>query len=139
VRAYFDTSALLKLVLLEPGSETALDAWRAAQQVGAVSVLYVEASAGLAAARRALRLSALAHSESAGDLDRLWSSMHVVVADHPLCERAAGLAEAESLRGYEAVHLAAALEYGADLLVCGDGDLLDAALSRGLGTVDART
>jgi len=139
LRAYFDTSAVLKLVLLEPGSETALHAWRAAQQVGAVSVLYVEAAAGLAAARRARRLSARAHGESTRELEQLWASMHVVLPDCPLCERAAGLAEAERLRGYDAVHLAAALEYGADVLVCGDGDLLDAAVSRGLGVVDART
>ena len=139
MRAYFDTSALLKLVLLEPGSETVLHAWRAAQQVGSASVLYVEATAGLAAARRARRLSARAHSESTRDLDDLWASMHVVIPDCPLCERAAGLAEAESLRGYDAVHLAAALEYRADVLVCGDGDLLDAAVSRGLGVVDARS
>jgi predicted nucleic acid-binding protein len=139
VRAYFDTSALLKLVLQEPGSETAVSAWRAAQTVGAASILYVEACAGLAAARRARRLTPHAHVQSRQDLQALWATVQVLVPDYPLCDRAAGLAEAENLGGYDAVHLAAALEYHADLLICGDGDLLQAALRRGLGVVDARS
>lgn len=139
MRAYFDTSALLKLVLQEPGSETAARAWQAARAVGAVSILYVEACAGLAAASRARRLAPHAHAQSRQDLQALWATVQVLVPDYPLCDRAAGIAEAESLRGYDAVHLAAALEYHADVLVCGDGDLLQAGLRRGLGVVDARS
>ncbi len=139
MRAYFDTSALLKLLLAEPGSTTAHEAWRAALSVAAVSILYAEARAALASARRAGRLSVRAHAESTRDLRRLWAGLHVVVPDGPLCDRAGDLAERERLRGYDAVHLAAALESGADLLVCGDGDLLEAALDTGLGIVDARS
>jgi uncharacterized protein len=139
VRAYFDTSALLKLLVPEPGSSTALHAWRAALSVAAASVLYTEASAGLAAARRAGRLSQRAHAGSKSDLRRLWAGLGVVVPDEPLCQLAGELAERERLRGYDAVHLAAAMEYRADLLVCGDGDLIEAALNCGLGVVDARS
>ena len=138
MKAYFDTSALLKLLLQEPGSSTAIQAWRAAKSVAAASVLYVEACAGLAAARRARRLSAVGHTESRRDLQLLWANLDVVIPDQPLCHRAGDLAAREKLRGYDAVHLAAALEYRADVVVCGDGDLLDAALNRGMGVIDAR-
>lgn len=138
MRAYFDTSALLKLLIPEAGSTTALSVWRTAPSVAAVSVLLTEASAGLAAARRAGRLTSAAYTESRRDLWRLWAILDVVVADMPLCERAADLAERRRLRGYDAVHLAAALGYGADVLVCGDGGLIDAALDTGIGVVDAR-
>jgi predicted nucleic acid-binding protein len=138
VRAYFDTSAFLKLLVSEVGSATALHAWQAALYVATASVLYAEARAGLAAAHRAGRLTPRAHASSKRDLWRYWADLDVMVADEPLCERAGDLAERERLRGYDAVHLVAALEYGADLLVCGDGDLLEAALNSGLGVVDAR-
>jgi len=138
VRAYFDTSAFLKLLVQEPGSTTALGVWHTALHVAAASVLFAEASAGLAAARRAGRLTAGAHSSSRRDLWRCWADLEVVLPDGPLCERAGLLAERERLRGYDAVHLAAALEYEADMLVCGDGDLIDAALNSGIGVIDAR-
>jgi uncharacterized protein len=138
VRAYFDTSALLKLLIPEDGSTTALAVWRTAPSVAAASVLFTEARAGLAAAHRAGRLSAGAYAESKHDLWRLWTIVDVIIPDETLCERAGDLAEQQQLRGYDAVHLAAALEYEADVLVCGDGDLLDAALDTGIGVVDAR-
>jgi uncharacterized protein len=138
VKVYFDASAFLKLLVPEPGSATALRAWQAALHVAGASVLYAEACAGLAAAHRSGRLSPRDHSGSKLDLWRLWTNLDVLVADGPLCERAGELAERERLRGCDAVHLAAALEYGADYLACGDGALLDAALDCGLGVVDAR-
>jgi uncharacterized protein len=138
VKAYFDTSALLKLLVPEAGSTTALSVWRTAPSIAAASVLFAEACAGLAAASRAGRLAPEAYAESKQDLWRLWSVLDVVIPDESLCERAGELAERQRLRGWDAVHLAAALDYGADVLVCGDGDLIDAALDTGIGVVDAR-
>jgi len=138
VKAYFDTSALLKLLIPEAGSGTVLSVWRTAPAVAAVSVIFAEASAGLAAARRAGRLTSAAHAESKRDLWRLWRILDVVIPVEPLCERAGALAERQQLRGYDAVHLAAALDYGADALVSADNDLIDAALDSGIGVVDAR-
>ena len=139
MRAYFDTSAFLKLLVPESGSTTALSVWRTAISVAGASVLYAEASAGLAAARRAGRLTSGAHSASKRDLNRLWAILTVIIPDEPICEVAGDLAEQEQLRGYDAVHLAAALEYQADVLVCGDGDLVDAALNSGMSVIDARS
>ena len=54
--AYFDTAAFLKLVIEEPGSQTAARAWSAADAVISSRLLYPEARAGLAAALRGRRI-----------------------------------------------------------------------------------
>ncbi len=46
------------------------------------------------------------------------------------------LAEAERLRGYDAVHLAAAIEIGADVVASSDHDLLRAADRARIHTAD---
>ena len=55
--AYFDTSALLPLLIDEPGSERAGRLWDEADHVVSVRLIYVEARAALAQARRLERLA----------------------------------------------------------------------------------
>ena len=54
--AFFDTSALLKLIIAEPGEEAALGVWGDADEVVASVLLYPEARAALARARRGRRV-----------------------------------------------------------------------------------
>jgi predicted nucleic acid-binding protein len=137
VRSYFDTSALLKLILQEPGSATAERAARAATRLHAVTVLLAEAGAALAAAHRSGRLTTASYVIAKRSLAVLWAPIFPVVPDVPLVRRAVVLAEREALRGYDAVHLAAALEAQADAFVCADADLVKAAGRCGLTVVDA--
>jgi predicted nucleic acid-binding protein len=139
VRTYFDTSALLKLVLQEPGSSTAERAARAATRIHAVTVLLAEAGAALAAAHRGRRLTPANYVIARQSLAVVWASILPVVPDLVLVRRAAALAEQEALRGYDAVHLAAALEVQADAFVCADTQLVQAAHNRGLRVIDARS
>jgi uncharacterized protein len=138
VRAYFDTSALLKLILQEPGSGTAERAARAATRLHAVTVLLAEAGAALAAAYRSRRLTRASYGVAKQSLALLWAPILPVVPDLVLVRRAAALAEREALRGYDAVHLAAALEVQADVFVCADAQLVLAARSSGLQVIDTR-
>lgn len=136
---YFDTSAFLKLVIEEPGTVTAVRAWTDADRVAACRLLYPEARAGLAQARRMGRLPARSVSASRRALEALWTDMEVVEIT-PLVAQAAGdAAERLGLRGYDAVHLASALHTSADALVCADADLLQAANACGLPIIDARS
>lgn len=64
--------------------------------------------------------------------------MDIIEVTASLGKTAGDLSELHALRGYDAMHLAAALLVGADALVSADSDLLTAARAVGLPTVDAR-
>jgi predicted nucleic acid-binding protein len=114
--AYFDTSALLPLIVEEAGSNEAKRLWRDSEYVISARVVYAEGYAALAAAARLVEVS-----------DRL-------------VRRAGALADEYSLRGYDSVHLAAAeFSQGDDSLVfvAGDNGLCTAAERIGLEVVRA--
>ncbi|MGH7911064.1 MAG: type II toxin-antitoxin system VapC family toxin [Candidatus Dormibacteraceae bacterium] len=131
--AYFDTSAIVKLLVREEGSRIAREAWQAAVVLVAVTLLRVETRAALAAAHRHGRLTAVQLSDAKSELShRLWPQLTVVHVDDDLVKHAGDLAEQESLRADNAVHLAAAIAAGSDLVVTGDQQLLRAAANQGL-------
>ena len=128
---YVDTSTLLKLIIEEPGSEAAAVVWDQSEALASARILYAEARAALAAARRGKRLTPAQHRQAVEILDDLWSQISIVEIDRDLIERAAELAERHGLRGYDAVHLAAALLVGADIFTSADHLLCQAARAEG--------
>ena len=129
---YVDTSTLLKLVIDEDGSDRASMIWTSADTLASVALVVVEARAALAAAKRGRRLTAEQHAHARDELDGLLADLHIVEATEELIANAAALAEDDPLRGYDAVHLAAALLVGATILSSADADLCAAADRRGL-------
>ena len=129
---YIDTSVLLKLLLTEPGSETATEIWQSADVLAAARIEYAEARAALAAAVRGGRITTNQLAEVKVELEALWAQFVVVEITEELVELAGDLAEAEGLRGYDAIHLAAAVTVSADIVATADVDLLDAAARRGM-------
>ncbi len=132
---YFDTSALVKVLVREEGTAAAREIWTAAQAVVATPLVEVEARAALAAAQRGCRLSPSSHRTVKQALSELLAEVTLVPVTSELTSRAADLAESEALRGYHAVHLAAALTV-ADVLASADRPLGRAALARGLQVAD---
>jgi hypothetical protein len=134
VIAYFDTSAVVPLLVAEPGSVRAALLWDSADRVVSVRLAYPEGRAALAQAQRLGRLTARQLRVAVMDLDTRFEQLNVVEIDEQLAHRAGELAEAHRLRGYDAVHLAAADRVrDADLVVvAGDGALLDAASAEGI-------
>jgi uncharacterized protein len=127
VIAYLDSSALVKLVLEEAGSDDVALLWDGADAVLTSRVAYPEARAALAAARRAGRMSQGQHTRAVALWDGYWRSARVIELDDALALEAGSLAEEHALSGFDAVHLASAL------LVRGDGAILatyDARLHR---------
>ncbi len=139
--AYLDTSALVPILIDEPSSQACRRLWDDADDVVAVRLGYVEASAALAAARRLGRLAPRQQRSALRGLDGLWAQMNIVEVDQPLVARAAQLTDSLSLRGYDAVHAAAAESVAGDALVGGAGDkrLLGAWRDLGLNTYDINT
>lgn len=129
---YVDTSTLLKLFVEEPGSDRAETIWVSAEVIASVALIAAEARAALAAARRDGRLTAKQHAGAVAELDLLLAGLHLVQVTEELIAQAAQLAEDESLRGCDAVHLGAALTVGATILSSADTQLCAAAGRRGL-------
>lgn len=129
---YVDTSTLLKLIVDEPGSDRAELIWQMADTLAAATVITVEARAALAAANRNARLTAAAHRRAKVTLAALIDGLYLVAVTAELIEQAADLAETESLRGYDGLHLAAAMSVDATVLTSADATLCDAAARRGL-------
>jgi predicted nucleic acid-binding protein len=129
---YVDTSSLLKLVIEEPGSEQAGRLWDTADVLASVALVVVEARAALAAAERGARLTATQHVEAKFELNVLLDELTMVAITDDLIAQAAELADSEALRGYDAVHLAAAVTIGADVITSADTSLCAAGERRGL-------
>lgn len=115
---YFDSSALVKLVLDEVGSDVAATLWNACDVALSSRLAYPEVCAALAAAGRNHDLTESEVSSARSDLELFWASVRPVEFSAEI-ERAAGsLAASHQLRGADAVHLASALAIGtADLTV----------------------
>lgn len=99
----------------------------------------MEAAAALAQGRRLHRLTARQHTAARALLDELWAQVDVVEVVDTLVGQAAELAHRLALRGYDAVHCAAAHQLADPELVAVTGDrrLLDGWRQLGLATVDA--
>jgi len=115
---YFDSSALVKLVLDESGSETAAMLWNACDAALSSRLAYPEVCAALAAAGRNHDLTEAEASAAAADWETFWASIRPIELSSNV-ERSAGeLAVLHRLRGADAVHLASALALGsADVIV----------------------
>ena len=136
---YFETSAFVKLLVAEPGSETALQAWLGGLHMSASALLFVETRASLAAARRGKRMTYEEFSEARDTMRALRAEIHEVGVDAAILAGAEDLTEQATLRGYDAVHLASALFAGTDVLITADAALIDAGQRCGLTVVDARS
>jgi predicted nucleic acid-binding protein len=134
VIAYFDTSAIVPLLIAERGSQVAGRLWNSADRVASVRLLYPEVRAALAQAQRLDRVSARDLRRAVSELDARLEQIDLVEIDDTLARLAGEKAEAHGLRGYDAVHLAAALRvHDRDVvLIAGDRALLVAAAQEGL-------
>jgi predicted nucleic acid-binding protein len=126
---------LIKLIVVEDGSESAAELWRCPYPAASSTLAYPEGRAALAAARRLDRLGAADHREAVAAFEELYAELITVGVDQELAVRAGGCAEDLGLRGYDGVHLATALELGDEevVLVTWDRDLARAAGRAGLG------
>ena len=139
--AYFDTSAVVPLLVEEPGSDVALRVFLQADSVATVRMTFAEISAALARASRLGRLTADAHDRAMAALESVWAQMDVLDVDDDLVRAAGALARDHALRGYDAVHCAAALRVtsGTTVALAGDRDLLAAWQREGLQVLDTQS
>jgi hypothetical protein len=132
VITYVDTSTLLTRLLAEDGSPKADIIWNAGDVLTSAVTVIVEARAALAAAQRGGRITADEHNEVKAELVDLLEEITFIETTDGLITEAGDLAEAEALRGHDAIHLAAALAIAANVVTSADSVLCEAAERRGL-------
>lgn len=132
--AYFDTSAVIPLIIDEPTSSTCERLWNEAARIVSVRLMYAEARAALAMAQRMGRLTSLELATAVELLDGFINEIDSVEVTELLVRGAGAMAEQHALRGYDAVHLAAAQAVADQdtVFVSGDRQLTAAAARLGL-------
>ena len=138
---YFETSAIVKLLVAEDGSERADELWDSADLIATSDLSYAEARAALAAARRSGRLTGQGLADARRTLHDRFRDLHRVEVTHDVVLSAGDLAEEHALRGYDAVHLASALalETPGLILVTWDDDLARAGRRVGFALAGTRS
>jgi predicted nucleic acid-binding protein len=135
---FLDTSALVPLLIAEPGSVACQRFWNDADILVAVGITYVEAATALAEAERLGRLTSQDLESSLSALERLWRELDIVEVDETLIRRSAEVARQLGLRAFDAVQCAAAEQLADDSLVAATGDrrLITAWSQLGVSTYD---
>lgn len=131
---YFDSSAFIKLVIEEDGSELAAALWDGCDAAVASRLAYPEVRAALAAAGRDHRLDHDDQRRTEASWDQFWAATRAVELTEPITTHAGELAGQHALRGADAVHLASALAIGAShtLFAAWDKRLRSGAEAAGL-------
>lgn len=136
---YFDSSALVKLVLNEEDREIAVATWDECNIASSSLLAYPETCAAIAAAGRARRFAAGGEEAAQAEWEYYWSATQPIELTNEVALDAGRLAKLHALRGADAVHLASALRMAeaAPLFAVFDARLAAAALDEGFAVVPA--
>jgi predicted nucleic acid-binding protein len=110
VTVYLDTSSVIKLYVLEDGSEVVRKLVASASIVSTSVVTYAETRAALARLRREGALTAAKLTSAKRQLDAQWPSFVSILATNGLCLAAGDFAERYAFRGFDSIHLASFAE-----------------------------
>lgn len=108
---YLDSSALVKLYVRERGSDAVADLVRSSEILGTALVSRTEVVAALAKAIRVGRLDEDAARRARQHFEGQWDHLVRLSVSEAVTTRAGELAWRHGLRGYDALHLAAALTW----------------------------
>jgi predicted nucleic acid-binding protein len=136
---YFDSSAFVKLLIQEEGSDLAVEVWDACDAALSSRLAYPEVCAALTAARRSLIVDKGKLSEIEASWEEFWGAVRPVELSFEV-ERSAGtITRRTLLRGADSIHLASALAVGKShvIIAVWDRKLHDAALEEGFRVVPA--
>lgn len=134
---YFDSSAFVKLLVDEDGSDLAAALWDECDAAVSSRLAYPEVRAALAAAGRDHRLTSDDQRSAEAVWEGFWAATRAVELTATITKRAGELAGTHALRGADAVHLASllAVEPGATLFAAWDTPLRSGALRAGVRVI----
>lgn len=131
---YFDSSAFVKLLVEEDGSELAAALWDGCDAPVSSRLAYPEVRAALAAAGRSQRLDPEGQHDAETAWEQFWAATRAVELTERISALAGELAGEHALRGADAVHLASVLAVGSSdtMLAVWDQRLRSGAQAAGI-------
>lgn len=131
---YLDTSALVKLCVLETGTPLAVGLWTHADALVTSRIADAEVRSVLAAAERIGRIDAAPAAAARERWDELWPCLVLVEVGAEVAKHAGDLVDRRPLRAGDAIHLASALLFTEvkPLFAAWDRRLAAAARAEGL-------
>lgn len=114
---FFDSSAFVKLLVEETGSELAAQLWDGSDAAVSSRLAYPEVCAALAAAGRNHALGERELPAAEEGWQRYWRATRPVELTEAVERLAGEVARQHSLRGADAIHLASALAMGDEDLI----------------------
>jgi predicted nucleic acid-binding protein len=131
---YADSSVIVKRYYEEPGTQQVRERWTGANRVFTSRVSYAEVHAALARKRRDGGLSVVAYRAASAAFEAEWPAYDQVHVDVATLADVRRLVQRYPLRGFDAIHLAAALwlrkELGRQVEFWAADDRLEAAAKR---------
>ncbi len=109
---YFDSSAFVKLLTEEAGSDLAAELWDGCDAALSSRLAYPEVRAALAASARNYDITETELDVAERDWDSFWAATRPVELTAAVERHAGQLTRAHALRGADAIHLASALAIG---------------------------
>ena len=111
MKLYIDTSALVKLWIDEEHSVEVRALVAQAMSLGSSTVAHAELGATLGRLERERKVTHDMRQVILADFSTRWVNMRRVVAGPMISRQAADLARTHALRGFDAIHLASALQF----------------------------
>ena len=105
---FCDTSALMKLLVVEAHSDQMWQVGTDAQAIGVCRISWAESMAALARRQREDPISSEDLDQARQSLIQYWQSFTIVEVSQPLVESAGRFADVFVLRGFDSLQLAAA-------------------------------
>jgi predicted nucleic acid-binding protein len=139
MRVFVDTSAWVKYFIEEEGTPEMQDFMLKISlaeniRVSASAVTYAEMHATFRRALRGMRITEEQYNLAVQDFNDQWEMVDIPDVNARLIRQSGRLAQEHVLRGGDAFQLASALEVEAEVFVCADDDLQQAAQESGLST-----
>ncbi len=127
MRIYFDSSAFAKRFIEEPGSQRIDDICQEASEVGLSIICFPEILSALNRKVREKSISNRNYTIAKNRLSEELSDIEIINITPKVVAKAALLLETNPLRAMDAMHVACAIEWDADLFVTSDRRQADAA------------
>jgi predicted nucleic acid-binding protein len=134
MKTFLDSSAFAKRFVDEVGSDKVEDACAQASELGLSVICVPEIISALNRRRRERSLTATQYTEAKKQLLDDVRDADIINLAVPVVGSAIGVLEASPVRAVDALHIACALEWGAQLFVSSDKKQLSAARRAGMKT-----
>ena len=132
MRVFFDTSSFVKRFVDEVGSDEVEEVTEAASEIGLSIICFTEVISALNRKLRKEAISNETYQELKGSVLEDIQDVDIINLTPSVLERTTELLESNLLRSLDAIHIACALEWEADLFVSSDERQIDAAINSGL-------